>query len=254
MWQQILTAASAFSATNLDDILILTLLFSRLDQRLRLHHVVSGQVLGFSALVLLSLAPLLGRSLFPLPWLGLLGLLPIGLGVSGLIEMLESSRGMAAGLPSGKEENVAPLLPSLPAGGGSLAPVLAVAALTAANGSDNFGVYLPLFARAATGELLLMLLTFAVGLALWCLLAWWFTRIEGIADVLRRWGSRLCPAVLIALGVVVLFESDALHDPPLALIALLCLAVMAASLLRPLEAPIIAPESLATAASDDQRP
>lgn len=254
MWQQILTAASAFSATNLDDILILTLLFSSPDQRLRPLHVVSGQVLGFALLVLLSLAPLLGRSLLPLSWLGMLGLLPISLGVSGLLELLESGHGTAAGQAAGRPPSAEPLsLPLVFPAGGALAPVLAVALLTAANGGDNVGVYLPLFASASTADLMVMLLTFAVGLAIWCLLAWWLTRLGGLAEALQRWGSRLTPPLLIGLGAVVLLESRCLLEPPLAVIALLCLAVMAGSLLRPLEALLPASGPLPPSAADGQR-
>ena len=55
MWQQMMTAASAFSATNIDDIYILTLLFSRLDQKFRAVHVIAGQLIGFAILVMISL-------------------------------------------------------------------------------------------------------------------------------------------------------------------------------------------------------
>jgi cadmium resistance protein CadD (predicted permease) len=60
------TAATAFGATNVDDIFILTLLFSRLDRNFRAVHVVGGQLIGFTLLVLVSLSAVLGRAPGPI--------------------------------------------------------------------------------------------------------------------------------------------------------------------------------------------
>jgi cadmium resistance protein CadD (predicted permease) len=230
-----LTAATAFSATNLDDIFILTLLFSRLDRQFRAVHVVGGQVIGFTLLVLVSLSAFLGRSLLPIPWLGLLGLLPISLGVSAL---LESWTGQGSGGDPWPEPEPALTLPrsaEVPVdalAGSFWAPLGAVALLTVANGSDNIGVYLPLFARASGPEVVVTLLTFAVGLGLWCLLAWQLTQLPGVARGLRQQAGWLVPVVLIALGGMVLADSHCFEQPLPALIVLISLAVMVLSLLR----------------------
>jgi|694.fasta_scaffold132339_3 cadmium resistance protein CadD (predicted permease) len=258
-----LTAASAFSATNLDDIFVLTLLFSRLDHQLRAVHVVGGQLIGFTLLVLVSLSAYLGRALLPLPWLGLLGLLPISLGVSAL---LESWTGQDSGGDSSSEPEGPLSLPSPPAlplaalGRGFWAPLGAVALLTMANGSDNIGVYLPLFARASAAEVGVTLITFAVGLGLWCLLAWQLTKVPGVARGLRQQAGWLVPVVLIVLGCVVLADSHCLEQPLPALIALISLAVMALSLLRLVEsldpaAPLLGfPVPTPAARTDEHRP
>lgn len=225
---QVMAAAGAFTATNFDDILILSLLFSRVDQQFRGRHVVMGQILGFGLLVAISLGGLLSRSLVPLSWLGLLGLLPISLGISGLIE----------GLPPGDDRTppgtTAVALPPL-ASGGPLGSVLSVAALTVANGSDNIGVYLPLFAQASGPRLVVILLTFGVGVLIWCLLAWRLTRLPALAEGLRRQATWLLPLVLILLGAQVLLESQCLQDPPLAVLSLFCLLLMGIGLQRHLE-------------------
>jgi len=233
-----LTAATAFSATNLDDIFILTLLFSRLDRQLRAVHVVGGQLIGFSLLVLVSLSAYLGRDLVPLPWVGLLGLLPISLGVSALLESWTGQG--SAGDSDVEPQAVLPLpspaaLPWAALAGDFWAPLGAVALLTVANGSDNIGVYLPLFARASAAEVGVTLLTFAVGLGLWCLLAWQLTRLPAVARGLQQQASWLVPGVLIVLGGVVLADSHCLEQPLPAVIALTALAVMALSLLRLVE-------------------
>jgi cadmium resistance protein CadD (predicted permease) len=227
VWHQVVSAAGAFAATNFDDILILTLLFSRLDQQLRGIHIVLGQVLGFGLLIVISLSGFFGRSLLPLSWLGLLGLLPISLGISGVI-------GSFPGTAGNSQAPAPPPLPPL-AGGGPLGSVLAVASLTVANGSDNIGVYLPLFVQASLPRLVVILATFAAGLLVWCLAAWQLSRLPGLAEGLHRQAGWLMPLVLIVLGAEVLLESRCLQDPPLAVLSLICLLVMAFGLLRHLE-------------------
>lgn len=63
--QQVITAGGAFMATNVDDIVLLTLLFSGLPDRSRALPLVGGQVIGFSLLVLISLLGLLGHQALP---------------------------------------------------------------------------------------------------------------------------------------------------------------------------------------------
>lgn len=62
-------ATTTFSATNVDDLFILMLFFSRLDQSFRAWHVVCGQFIGITVLVLVSLLSLLGRFAVPEGWI-----------------------------------------------------------------------------------------------------------------------------------------------------------------------------------------
>lgn len=48
------TAAVAFSATNIDDIIILLLFFSQISATFRPQNIVVGQYLGFTILLILS--------------------------------------------------------------------------------------------------------------------------------------------------------------------------------------------------------
>jgi cadmium resistance protein CadD (predicted permease) len=86
----VLTAIAAFAATNFDDIIVLMVFFANVNANLRRRHIVVGQYLGFTALLLLSLPGLLGGWLVPEQWLALLGLLPIGFGVAQLLQQDEA--------------------------------------------------------------------------------------------------------------------------------------------------------------------
>ena len=85
------TGLTAFTATNLDDILILMLFFSQVNAAFRKRHIVAGQYLGFTALVLASLPSFLGGLLLPRPCIGLLGLVPIAIGISRLVNANEEN-------------------------------------------------------------------------------------------------------------------------------------------------------------------
>ena len=77
----LITGAVAFSATNIDDIVFLTLFFSQTPYR---WQVVLGQYLGFTALVLVSLIGFFGGQILPHQWLRLFGIAPIAIGIRKL--------------------------------------------------------------------------------------------------------------------------------------------------------------------------
>ena len=82
----IATAVVSFAATNIDDIFILTLFFAQ--RNLRGWHIVLGQYLGLAALVAISLVGFFARFIIPETWIGLLGLVPIFIGIKKLIPIL----------------------------------------------------------------------------------------------------------------------------------------------------------------------
>ena len=221
-------AVSAFVATNLDDILLLLVLFSASTGSRHRWSVVAGQYLGFSLLVAASLLGFVGGQLLPSSWIGLLGLLPISLGVSQLVDSLAEAPGDA-------EPPSTPAVP--PWLSGSLLPfgqVLAVAGITVANGGDNVGVYLPLFARSGAAEVVLTLVVFAVMVAVWCGLAWALVQTPALAELIQRYGQPLVPLVLIGLGVLILIDSHALANRSLAVLVLIGLMALSLGLWRQL--------------------
>lgn len=228
----VVSAVSAFAATNLDDVVILLLFFSRIDESLRARQVVAGQYLGFALLVGVSLLGCFGRAMVPDTWLGLLGLLPISLGISRLMELLERTSG---------DDGVEASQPVSPgADGRTWGEVLGVAAVTVANGSDNVGVYMPLFAHATPPELVVTLVVFFLMMGLWCVIAWRLTAAPGLAPVLRQYGDQLIPFVLIGLGGLILVDSHTLDHRGLAVIALGCVGVMVLSTARQLASIVVA--------------
>jgi cadmium resistance transport/sequestration family protein len=208
------TGITAFTATNIDDIVILLLFFSQVDATFRRRHIVIGQYLGFAALVIASIPGYFGGLILPQHWVGLLGLVPIAFGIGRLFN----------GESDSSEEDEQEIKPSDESPFASfLSPqAYSVAAVTIANGSDNIGIYVPLFASSSLESLLSILGVFFLLVGTWCYAAYKLTHQPAIAHLLSRYGNNFVPFVLIGLGIFIVLESHALT--PLALAAsCLCL-------------------------------
>ena len=208
------TAISAFTATNLDDLLLLSLWFSQINNTFRVRHVFIGQFLGFSILLLASIPGFFGGLILPDRWIGLLGLAPIAIGLSSLLNQ-ESD--------DSKEANEVQPLDTSPFASFLSPQIYSVAAITVANGSDNISIYVPLFANSNLIQLLIIISIFFLLVGVWCYASYKLVSQSNIGDVLNRYGNNLIPFVLIGLGVFIILESDAMH--PLALLAS-CLCLM----------------------------
>ncbi|MBF2026239.1 MAG: cadmium resistance transporter [Oscillatoriales cyanobacterium C42_A2020_001] len=198
--EAMVTGMTAFIATNVDDIVILTLFFARVGETLRRRHIVVGQYLGFLGLILASLPGFLGGMVLPKAWLGWLGLLPIAIGLHQLLH------------PEADEKSVQTVDLSQPRSGfASLfsPPTYQVAAVTIANGGDNIGIYVPLFANSSFAELMIILSVFLILIGVWCLLGYQLSQHPLLSHTLTRYSHRIVPFVLIALGIFIIIESGA---------------------------------------------
>jgi cadmium resistance protein CadD (predicted permease) len=98
-----------------------------------------------------------------------------------------------------------------------------VAAITIANGGDNIGIYMPLFASSQIDVLLLILVVFFLLVGIWCHISYLLIRQAAVAELLTRYGNSFVPFVLIGLGGFIILDSQAMT--PLALVAS-CLCLM----------------------------
>ena len=86
MISTVIMAFVSFISTNIDDIVILMLFFSQTNDIMKIHHVVIGQYLGISVLTIVSIIGALGVSVVPDEYVGLLGLVPIYLGIKAYVD------------------------------------------------------------------------------------------------------------------------------------------------------------------------
>ena len=202
----IITGFTSFVATNIDDIIILTIFFSQVNATFRRRHIVIGQYLGFTALIIASLPGFFGGLIVPKAWIGILGLVPIAIGVSQLVnrEKEESEVQIVSDEVNYSKINnyVSSTLVTF------LSPQsYKVAAITFANGGDNIGIYVPLFASSDLASLVVILSVFFVLIGVWCYIAYLLTRHSATAHFLTHHGQIITPFVLIGLGFFIIIDS-----------------------------------------------
>jgi cadmium resistance protein CadD (predicted permease) len=190
---EIVTAVALFAGTNVDDVVVLSLLSgsSRAGGRPRRWEIWAGQYAGFAVLAGLSVAAGRGLALVPGRWLWLLALFPLGVGIVSLAAAIRSVR---RGEP-----------PRSPSAGG----LLGVAALTIVNGADNLAAYTPFFAATGSAQVAVTLAVFAVGVAVWCLAGSLLTRQARVTAALSRYGHWILPVAFILIALYVLYQTNA---------------------------------------------
>ncbi|MBW4639953.1 MAG: cadmium resistance transporter [Gloeocapsa sp. UFS-A4-WI-NPMV-4B04] len=202
----IIAGFTSFVATNIDDIIILTLFFSQVNATFRHRHIVIGQYLGFTALIIASLPGFFGGLIVPKAWIGILGLVPIAIGVSQLVnrEKEESEVQIVS-----DEFNYSKMNNSVRS---TLATFFSpqsykVAAITFANGGDNIGIYVPLFASNDLASLVIILSVFFVLIGVWCYIAYLLTRHSATVHFLTHYAQIITPFVLVGLGIFIIIDS-----------------------------------------------
>jgi len=187
-------AVVLFVATNIDDVFVLLGFFA--DPEFKFRQIVVGQYLGLSALYGASVVASLISLVIPPAYIGLLGLAPIAIGVK---EAWELRKGADAGEAEKLEDHQ-----KAAAGHGN---VVAVAAVTLANGGDNISIYTPLFATRSGYDIAFIGVVFAIMTLAWLGAARWLTQHRTLGAPIRRYGHRVMPFILIALGALILYEA-----------------------------------------------
>lgn len=183
-------AAVLFVSTNIDDIFILVAFFA--DPAFSPRQVVIGQFLGIGALTAVSLAGSLLALVVSPEVLGLLGVLPFVLGVIMLVKLVR-------GTDDDDDE-------TRPAAAGHTR-VITVALVTIANGGDNIGAYVPVFATRTPMQLVVTSIVFLVLTGLMCVAAHGLVTHPRLGPKIKRVAEPLTPFVLMAVGVLIVIEA-----------------------------------------------
>lgn len=205
----VISAIGAFIVTNIDDIFVLMLLFSQVKSQVKTSEglkgmqtknkpisskdIVIGQYLGFVLLVVVSLLGTFGVMLIPEKWVGLLGLIPIYLGIMLFIK--------------GEDEDESAILSSLNSGKYN-SVFLSVAFITFANGGDNIGIYVPFFSTLTMNQLAVTVITFFIMVAIWCFIGYRLAAFKHVSETLENYGRWIIPIVFIGLGIYIMVENE----------------------------------------------
>jgi len=192
----LLASIITFVSTNIDDIFILTLFFG--NKKFTGKDITIGQFVGISTLILISLVASLIGLLISKSYVGLLGLLPIYLGLKGIWELIAKHA----------ENEIEPEVTELRANSNN---IFAVAGVTIANGGDNIGIYVPMFNTLVWSSKLVMITIFLIMTGVWCLAANYLTKHPYVARAINKYGHLITPFVLILLGVYILYENETIQ-------------------------------------------
>jgi cadmium resistance protein CadD (predicted permease) len=192
--------ATAFVATNIDDLLILIAFFA--NSRYPLRQIVLGQYAGMGVLLALGILGSLIALIVPNNLIGLIGIFPIVIGIKELLELLKND--------NNNEEESANHQPTQNRRRRRLTaylPFLTVAAVTF-SGGEEIGVYTSVFAAYhEVYEIIIIVLVVMVLTGVWCIVVYHLVNHPLIASRVKRIGTIALPFVLIGLGIYILAEA-----------------------------------------------
>ena len=180
-------ALASFVSTDVDNLVITSGQMAVAPPE-RLRAIAFGQLAGFSLLVAASAVAAAVLFDVPVRWIGLLGLVPLTLGVRALVALRRPDASAA---------------PRWPVAGGALSAGL----ITIGNGGDNLAVYIPLFrGTGGVGTAVVVLVLLAADLVLLAI-----ARVVGrhrtVLAGVERAGHYVIPFQYLAIGVAVLLRA-----------------------------------------------
>ncbi len=197
MVQNVVTSIILYSGTAVDLLIILMLFFAKRKSRKDIINIYLGQFLGSVSLILLSLLFAFVLNYIPSKEiLGLLGLIPIFLGLKVLL--LGDSDGEAIAKDGLRKDNK------------NL--IFLVAMITFAScGADNIGVFVPYFTTLNLANLIVTLLTFLVMIYLLVFSAQKLAQVPSIGETLEKYSRWFIAVVYLGLGIYILIENNSFN-------------------------------------------
>ncbi len=201
---------AAFVATNIDDIVVLMVFFSNATFHAR--NIVIGQYLGIGSLTAISSLGSLLSLVVPSYIIGLMGLVPIAIGIKELYELRSNKDRIKEEEDEKELSKKKKLLQQREKQIGirhhPYLSFLTVAAVTISNGGDNIGIYTPLFASYNSSlEVTTLISVFMAMTAIWCTMGYYLVRHPLFEKRMRFFGRVALPFVLIGLGIYIMTES-----------------------------------------------
>lgn len=194
MIQNVVTSIILYSGTAVDLLIILMLFFAKIKSRKDIINIYLGQFLGSVSLIFLSLLFAFVLNYIPSKEiLGLLGLIPIFLGLKVLL--LGDSDGEAIAKDGLRKDNK------------NL--IFLVAMITFAScGADNIGVFVPYFTTLNLANLIVTLLTFLVMIYLLVFSAQKLAQVPSVGETLEKYSRWFIAVVYLGLGMYILIENN----------------------------------------------
>ena len=194
MIQNIVTSIILYSGTAVDLLIILMLFFAKRKSRKDIINIYLGQFLGSVSLIFLSLLFAFVLNYIPSKEiLGLLGLIPIFLGLKVLLLGDSDGEAIAKDGLRKDDKNL----------------IFLVAMITFAScGADNIGVFVPYFITLNLANLIVALLTFLVMIYLLVFSAQKLAQVPSVGETLEKYSRWFIAVVYLGLGMYILIENN----------------------------------------------
>ena len=197
MIQNIVTSIILYSGTAVDLLIILMLFFAKRKSRKDIINIYLGQFLGSVSLIFLSLLFAFVLNYIPSKEiLGLLGLIPIFLGLKVLLLGDSDGEAIAKDGLRKDDKNL----------------IFLVAMITFAScGADNIGVFVPYFITLNLANLIVALLTFLVMIYLLVFSAQKLAQVPSVGETLEKYSRWFIAVVYLGLGMYILIENNSFN-------------------------------------------
>ena len=194
MIQNVVTSIILYSGTAVDLLIILMLFFAKRKSRKDIINIYLGQFLGSVSLIFLSLLFAFVLNYIPSKEiLGLLGLIPIFLGLKVLLLGDSDGEAIAKDGLRKDDKNL----------------IFLVAMITFAScGADNIGVFVPYFITLNLANLIVALLTFLVMIYLLVFSAQKLAQVPSVGETLEKYSRWFIAVVYLGLGMYILIENN----------------------------------------------
>lgn len=194
MIQNVVTSIILYSGTAVDLLIILMLFFAKRKSRKDIINIYLGQFLGSVSLIFLSLLFAFVLNYIPSKEiLGLLGLIPIFLGLKVLLLGDSDEEAIAKDGLRKDNKNL----------------IFLVAMITFAScGADNIGVFVPYFTTLNLANLIVTLLTFLVMIYLLVFSAQKLAQVPSVGETLEKYSRWFIAVVYLGLGMYILIENN----------------------------------------------
>ena len=194
MIQNIVTSIILYSGTAVDLLIILMLFFAKRKSRKDIINIYLGQFLGSVSLIFLSLLFAFVLDYIPSKEiLGLLGLIPIFLGLKVLLLGDSDGEAIAKDGLRKDDKNL----------------IFLVAMITFAScGADNIGVFVPYFTTLNLANMIVTLLTFLVMIYLLVFSAQKLAQVPSVGETLEKYSRWFIAVVYLGLGMYILIENN----------------------------------------------
>ena len=198
MIQTIVTAAILYIVTALDLLVILLMFFARAKTRKEYRDIYIGQYVGSVTLIVISLFFAFVLNYVPEKWiLGLLGLIPIYLGIK--VAIYDDCEGEKRAKKELNEKGLSKLVGT-------------VAIVTIAScGADNIGLFVPYFVTLSVTNLLITLFVFLILIFFLVFTAQKLSNIPGVGEIVEKFSRWIMAVIYIALGLFIIIENDTIQ-------------------------------------------